>query len=419
VTWPRVPLADVLEASIGGVWGEVPGADEMDVQVLRVTELRPHGDIDPSTAVLRSIPARQFETRRLQPGDLLLEKSGGGPNSPVGRVGLIQRLDRPSVCSNFMQLMRPGEKVLPRFLHLYLNLAYIRGDTIPLQKASTNIRNLKASEYLRLLVPLPPLVEQRRIVDILDDHLSRLDAAVRDTEASSRRLARLELSALRHARRTLLDEGAPLVPIGAFCTTALGKMLDAKRSSGESTPYLRNINVRWGSFDLTDVKSVPLTNEERERLRLTAGDLLVCEGGEPGRCAVWPGSQGLMTYQKALHRVRMIDTAVAVPHFVALMLEEVIRTGRADRLFTGTTIKHLPQEKLRTIAIPLPDVHAQHSVIARLDAVTAACERLVAQIRAIRRRNENLRCSLLAAAFSGGLAGGEGDINRAEEMAGV
>jgi type I restriction enzyme S subunit len=85
----------------------------------------------------------------------------------------------------------------------------------------------------------------------------------------------------------------------------LGKMLDkAKRIAGKHLPYLRNANVRWGSFDLDDLLTMPFVDKELERFALENGDLLICEGGEPGRCAIWAGGKTNIKFQKALLRVR-------------------------------------------------------------------------------------------------------------------
>lgn len=174
-----LPLAELLEVSIGGIWGEPPGSSELDVSVIRVTEMRPQGAIDPSTAATRSITEKQLASRSLQEGDLLLEKSGGGPNTPVGRVGWVPQLDRPSVCSNFMMLMRAdAEKVHSRYLHLYLTHLHDVGGTIPLQTASTNIRNIKTKEYLQIPVPVPVMGEQIEAVAVIERHLTRLQATL-------------------------------------------------------------------------------------------------------------------------------------------------------------------------------------------------------------------------------------------------
>jgi type I restriction enzyme, S subunit len=89
----------------------------------------------------------------------------------VGRVGLVTVLDGESICSNFMQLMRPNTlRVMPEYLHLYLNALHASGGTEHMQRASTNIRNIKASEYLQLMVPLPSLERQKFWVDQADVH---------------------------------------------------------------------------------------------------------------------------------------------------------------------------------------------------------------------------------------------------------
>ena len=119
--WTSRPLAGLLEMSIGGIWGSPPGDLEVDVSVLRVTELRAHGVVDPATAVCRLVTRKQLQSRALRVGDLILEKSGGGPTTPVGRVGHISEVAGDFVCSNFMQLMRPNSaEIASRFLHLYL-----------------------------------------------------------------------------------------------------------------------------------------------------------------------------------------------------------------------------------------------------------------------------------------------------------
>jgi len=167
---PLKQLEELLFVSIGGVWGSEPGVEDIDVRVFRSTELMREGDLNVQTAVRRSVGAGQLGSRRLQPGDLLLEKSGGGPNTPVGRVGFVRLVSGPSVCSNFMQLMRPdATKVEPRYLHYFLMWIHQTGASAAFQNNSTNIRNLRIRDYVKILVPTPSLAEQRSIVGKLDE----------------------------------------------------------------------------------------------------------------------------------------------------------------------------------------------------------------------------------------------------------
>jgi type I restriction enzyme S subunit len=254
-----------------------------------------------------------------------------------------------------------------------------------------------------LPVPLPPLEEQRRIIVLLEDHLSRLDAATSLTRLSVDRLSKLRLANLRRWRYASLDGSSDrLKSLGEVAETSLGKMLDAKKSSGESTQYLRNINVRWGRIETADVATVPLSDRERIKFSLQRGDLLVCEGGEPGRAAIWDSDQP-MTYQKALHRVRVRPGADVQVPFLQLMLEEFVRNGRAATMFTGTTIKHLPQEKLRQILVPVPPLDVQARVLAEAREADFASARLQDQLAQVERRSGAIRRSLLASALSGQL----------------
>jgi len=143
-------------------------------------------------------------------------------------------------------------------------------------------------------------------------------------------------------------------------------MLDAARPKGATrVPYLRNINVQWGRIDLSDVSEVPLSDEELHRFALADGDLLVCEGGEVGRAAIWRGGRGYMAYQKALHRVRAGDDLDL--RFLRYLLEHYAVTGELRERATGSTILHLPQQRLRELPIPLPPLDEQRRIVEILE----------------------------------------------------
>ncbi|MFD6400263.1 restriction endonuclease subunit S [Nocardia sp. NPDC060249] len=187
----------------------------------------------------------------------------------------------------------------------------------------------------------------------------------------------------------------PVVPLGEVAETALGKMLDKGKSRGnEHVPYLRNINVQWGRIDTHDLLTMELAEDERERFGVRSGDLLVCEGGDVGRCAIWQGRSAYLAYQKALHRIR--PSAVLDARFLRYLLEHQAKSGALAKLSTGSTIAHLPQQKLRRIPVPLPPLAEQHRIVeiledhlSRLDAgqkeLTAAPRRIEAMKSAILR----------------------------------
>lgn len=157
----------------------------------------------------------------------------------------------------------------------------------------------------------------------------------------------------------------------------LGKMLDQKGNRGKLKPYLRNTNVQWMRFELDDVKHLRLESSELEEYRLRDGDLLICEGGEPGRCAIWRGEKTEMYFQKALHRVR--PRVGILVEYLAINLRADASNGVLAQHFTGATIKHLTGRSLEKYAIPLPPLAEQKRIVAKVDELMALCDRLEAQ----------------------------------------
>ncbi len=156
---------------------------------------------------------------------------------------------------------------------------------------------------------------------------------------------------------------AYLNDVADFC---LGKMLDQKKNRGDLLPYLANVNVRWGGFDLDNLREMRFEHRELSRFGLEYGDIVMCEGGEPGRCAIWKSHRPSMMIQKALHRIR--------PHecldnrFLFYSFLHKGRNGGLQPLFTGATIKHLPREKLAKVEVRFPPLPAQQRIADFLSA---------------------------------------------------
>jgi type I restriction enzyme, S subunit len=173
---------------------------------------------------------------------------------------------------------------------------------------------------------------------------------------------------------TALPHGWKIVRLADVADTALGKMLDRGNPKGlPQVPYLRNVNVQWGHIDTQDVHTMELADNERDRFAVRSGDLLVCEGGEIGRAAIWRGSEGYIAYQKAVHRIRSKGD-LHLP-FLCYLLEFYSANGTLGRFSTGSTIQHIPQQKLRELPVPLPSLTEQRRIVdiledhlSRLDA---------------------------------------------------
>lgn len=148
-------------------------------------------------------------------------------------------------------------------------------------------------------------------------------------------------------------------PLGDVCATRLGKMLDAKKQTGECPyPYLANANVQWFRFELSNLRHMDFPDEDRIEFALNNGDVLVTEGGEVGRCAVWRGELKDCYFQKAVHRVRC-DTDCLSPEYFVWCFKMKSDLGLFEPYISRSTIAHLTGKKIKQVPIPLPPLTLQ------------------------------------------------------------
>jgi type I restriction enzyme S subunit len=199
-----------------------------------------------------------------------------------------------------------------------------------------------------------------------------------------------------------LPEGWVWASVDQVGEVFLGKMLDkAKHQTGAMLPYLRNISVRWGSIETHDLPEMYFEEDELERYGLASGDVLVCEGGEPGRAAVCGKEHEELKYQKALHRVRLFSLYES--DLLVFYLEHLAKTGMLEQYFTGSTIKHFTKESFIALPIPLPPICEQSEIVEHLKlAIQCAQEQDAAIIHSLTQAAAQ-RKNILKSAFSGQL----------------
>jgi restriction endonuclease S subunit len=435
--WARYRISEALDSTIGGVWGVPPGEEVIDVDVIRVTELRGNGLLEPSTAARRSVTLAQLQSRMLEPGDLLLEKSGGGPNTPVGRVGMVERINGPTVCSNFMQLMRPNRDVIsPRFLMWQLVNAHLTGVTAALQSATTNIRNLKMKDYWGTELPLPPLAEQERILTAIEESFSKLgagEAGLRKVRQLLKRLREAVLAAAVTgslvpqdpsdipATKLLADHGASpldevaLAPLpDAWSWARVGDLLTKPLSNGRSVrslpggfPVLRLTCLRDGRIDLSERKDGEWSAVEAAPFLVHRGDFLVSRGNGSlnlvGRGGLVDVDPDAVAYPDTLIRLH-VSSEVLTPSLLAIWWNaSVVRSQLEARTRTTAGIYKVNQSMIADVRLPIPAEVEQARIVAEVDrqfSFIDACERAVDAGLA---RSAALRRSVLKSAFGGRL----------------
>ncbi|HET8659712.1 MAG TPA: restriction endonuclease subunit S [Micromonosporaceae bacterium] len=272
-----------------------------------------------------------------------------------------------------------GERLHARYL-LYA-LRAMRPDFKRLTAGSTH-KTIYMPDIAQLRIPLPSLDEQRRIADFLDAEtavINTLGAARKRQQALvEERFATKVFNTVRGADMpgSRLASGPPwlgAVPTGWRVASVssqydvqLGKMLNQDRTSGVYLrPYLRNTNVQWDYISTDDLLLMDFPPHERRRYEVLPGDLLICEGGEPGRAAIWDGSVGEIYYQKALHRARSRGRSSV--RWLYYCLRGAASYGVFSASGNTTTISHLTSEQLRAQRFPFPDSDIQRKLTAELD----------------------------------------------------
>ena len=149
-----------------------------------------------------------------------------------------------------------------------------------------------------------------------------------------------------------------------IANSELGKTMNKASDKGSEVPYLCSINVYWDKVDLSNVKVAPFSIAEKEKYLLQKGDLLICEGGEVGRCAIWSNDK-TMYYQNALHRVRFYGNTSS--KFIQNVIRSYKTMGIIDKNSKGMTIKHFTKTALNSLYIPLPPFQEQQRIVAQIE----------------------------------------------------
>lgn len=178
------------------------------------------------------------------------------------------------------------------------------------------------------------------------------------------------------------------VKLGDVTDSCLGKMLDKEKNKGTFQKYLANINVRWGTFDLENLQEMKFEQDEEERYGIKYGDLIICEGGEPGRCAIWKEQIPNMKIQKALHRVRVNEDMDY--RYVYYWFLQAGRQGALKQYYTGATIMHMPGQKLREVIIDKPPYEVQKKIGDYLEAYDQLIENNQKQIKLLEEAAQRL-----------------------------
>ena len=301
-------------------------------------------------------------------------------------------------CSTEIFPLKPSPELSRAYL-LYWLLADTTCDRINATCTGARMPRAQMNDVLGFEIPVPPLAEQQRIVGLLDEAFEGLATAKTNAEKNLQNARALFES---HLQSVFTQRGNGWVEkkVSEIAKHSLGKMLDKAKNKGEPQPYLRNINVRWFTFDLSDLLQMPFLPTEAEKYTAIKGDVLICEGGYPGRAAIWDEDYPIY-FQKALHRVRFHQPELNKWFVYYLSVQD--SSGQLKQHFSGTGIQHFTGEVLARFPIPVPPLQELRLAVAKLDALSEETQRLARIYERKLAALAELKKSLLHQAFTGEL----------------
>lgn len=401
-SWSRISLGDVAHVVNGAAFSSrFFNRDSRGLPLVRIRDV----GTDKSDTYYDG----PYETKHMvQYGDILVGMDGdfrvarwrGGTALLNQRVCKLE-VDESRYSSQFMVLTLQG----------YL-------DAIWKATSSVTVKHLSSRSLAEIPLPLPSLMEQRRIVEILEDHLSRLDVAEAALDLASRRVDRWELAALW--QETHVADARP-VRLDSIAEVKLGRQRAPSNHSGvRMRPYLRAGNVHWNRLRLDDIKEMNFSEAEEAIFRLQRDDILVVEASgsaaEVGKSGIYRDEIPGACFQNTLLRVRCEKSS---PQFVQKYLLAEALAGRLVQESRGVGIHHIGQARLAALQIAVPDEAVQGRMAGAADEVLAASRRLREEIGGARARGRTLRSALLVAAFTGRLTGRLSNEPVAQGVAGV
>ena len=335
---------------------------------------------------------QQLGARVFPPGSVIFPKVGGAIATNKKRL-----IVRPAcVDNNVMGVIPAPAKISSRLLFYFFqahDLSEFANNAGLPSITKTTVENWILSSAL------PSLKEQQRVVGVLDEAFAGLLTAQAHAEKNLQNARALFES---HLQSVFDQRGKGWVEkkVPELAIHSLGKMLDRAKNRGAPQPYLRNLNVRWFEFDLSNVLQMPFLPNEVAKYTAVKGDVLICEGGYPGRAAIWEGDEAIY-FQKALHRVRFHEPEHNKWFVYYLYAQD--RCGALKGHFNGAGIQHFTGEGLAKFEIPLPPLPELRRAVTTFDALYTETRRLESLYQQKLAALAALKKSLLHQAFTGAL----------------
>lgn len=391
-----------------------PSPDSETWGVLKTTAIQP-GRFDETQnkelpATLAPRPAIE-----VQQGDLLM--TCAGPRSRCGIPALVRSTRPRLMMSGKMYRFRPVEGVDSAFLEKWLLSAEAQARIDAMKTGiSDSGLNLTQDRFLALPVPMPGMEEQRRIVDIVEEHFARLDVAEGSLDVADKRLEGLVESAIQ----LCLDWGSVRqVELRSLLAEPLANGRSVPTREG-GFPVIRLTAIREGWVDPLQRKGGDWSRNDAKKWLIRPGDFLLSRGngslGLVGRGGLVLDDPGEVAFPDTIVRLRPNREKIDLDYLSMLWNSRLVRRQIESRVRTTAGIYKINQEALKSIEIPVPSLEVQGRLASSIGGVRLAGRRIAGVVEAERRRTAALRRAILTAAFAGRLSGRSTDTEVIEEL---
>ena len=413
----NVPFKRFLVNRNGGMWGSEPGSDEFDVLCIRVADFDYENlKTKASASTVRSITEKQLQKNQLHDGDILLEKSGGGEKTPVGRAVYYSGND-DAICSNFIERLTVNQQTLnPKFACYILSAAYSQRKNLDCIKQTTGIQNLSVDDYLSsVTIPLFDIETQKRITKWLDKQLSKVAQVITAKQAQLQKLSTYRQSLITRAVTKGLDPNVDCmkkVPFKRFIISRNGGMWGSEPGSAE----VDALCIRVADFDYANLKTRPtastmrsISEKQLQNNQLRDGDILLEKsgGGEKtpvGRAVYYSGCEGAIC-SNFIERLT-INRQMLNPKFACYVLSSAYSQRKNfDCIKQTTGIQNLSvDDYLSSVTVPLFDLETQQRITNWLDKQLSKVAQVITANQAQLMKLTAYRQSLISYAVTGQLA---------------
>lgn len=419
--WDRNRIKFCFNSIHGGVWGEEPLGDENDIYCIRVADFDyEHRDIDITNLTTRNISPSEQKSRLLKKGDLLIEKSGGGELSPVGRVVKFD-LDIKAVCSNFINRLHTKKRFSTDYLNYLNSFLYSKGVTESCINQTTGIQNLKVGEFVNNSIFTPLLLEQHSIVRFLDYKTNQIDIFIANRQQQIELLKEQKAGIINKAVTKGINPTAKMKPSGIdligetpetwmvwklkFLTKKIGSGVTplggAEVYKTEGVAFFRSQNIY---NDELAVSNISFIDEETHlgmmNSKVEVGDVLLnITGASIGRCFYFSGEFPEANVNQHVCIIRA-NRKILFKFLHAIMVSEIGQNQVFSKQ-SGTNREGLNFEQLKNFDIPLPSKEEQQSILDYLISETSTIDTLISKYQKQIDLMQEYRTSLISQTVTG------------------